>query len=194
MAAHVAEARKDPVVIDCARIAASQWGKMVEQLSAQEGRPVDAHNNKTIALEGIDIFCRAHFCYQNDPTNAELIQTPRRMVKTTRVPREVLEHIMEPFYKALEMNDPAFYRGSFPPAPMFIGDCDEAAAMVCAMAAALEIDPVAFRFGGNDETLHHVWAYVNADGNWYDSDITEPNFRLGDHSPFDHYETYEVPL
>ena len=194
MAEHVAEARKDPVVIDCARIAASQWGKLVERLSAEAGEPVDVHNNKTIALEGIDIFCREYFCYQNDPYNAELIQTPRRMVKATRIPREVLEHLMDPFYKALERDDPTFFRGNYPPVPMFIGDCDESATMVCAMAAALEIAPVAFRFGGNEETLHHVWAYINADGNWWDSDVTEPGFRLGDFSPFDHFETYEIPL
>lgn len=194
MAKYVAEARRDPVVIDAARMAASQWAKIVEQLSQEEGDPVDVHNNKTIALEGIDIWCRSHFVYQNDPAGIELLQTPRRMVRYTRMPREVLAHFMEPFYRALEQENPSFDRARVAPAPVFSGDCDEGATIVCAMAAALDITPVSFAFGGNDETLHHTWARVKADGTWYDSDITEPTFRLGDRSNFDHYEEYEVPL
>lgn len=194
MAKYVAEARRDPVVVDAARMAASQWGRIVAQLSEQEGKPVDVHNNKTIALEGIDIWCRNHFCYQNDPAGIEMLQTPRRMVKSTKLSRDVLEHFMEPFYRALEKEDPKFDRRNLPPAPLFIGDCDEAATMICAMAAAIDITPVAFAFGGDGGTLHHTWAKVNADGEWYDCDVTEPSFRLGDKSRFDHYEEYEVPL
>lgn len=194
MAKYVAEARRDPVVIDAARMAASQWGRLVAQISEQEGRPVDVHNNKTIALEGIDMWCRANFCYQNDPAGIEMLQTPRRMIRYAKAPREILEHFMEPFYRALEQEDPKFDRRTFPPQPLFAGDCDEAATIICAMASAIDITPVAFAFGGDKGTLHHTWAKVYADGEWYDSDVTEPSFRLGDKSRFDHYEEYEVPL
>jgi hypothetical protein len=194
MAKYVAEARRDPVVIDAARQAASRWAKIVQQLSEEEGRPIDVHNNKTIALEGIDIWCRQNFFYQNDPAGIEMLQTPRRMVRSTRVPREILEHFMEPFYSALEQENPNFDRRSIAAQPMFVGDCDEAATIICAMAAAIDITPVAFAFGGDGGTLHHTWAKVQADGEWYDCDITEPSFRLGDKSRFDAYEEYEVPL
>lgn len=194
MAKYVAEARRDPVVIDAARMAASQWAKIVEQLSQEEGNPVDVHNNKTIALEGIDIWCRNHFVYQNDPAGIEMLQTPRRMVKCANMSRDVLAHIMEPFYRALEQEDASFDRNRIKPSQVFSGDCDEAATIICAMAASIDITPVAFAFGGNNESLHHTWARVHADGSWYDSDITEPTFRLGDRSNFDHYEEYEVPL
>ncbi len=194
MAKFVSEARGDAVVIDCARLAASHWGKMVEEMSARAGNPVSAHNSKAIALEGIDIWCREHFRYQNDGTNVEVIQTPNRMTKFTKVPMDILKHFMEPFYRAFEKDDPSFYRHSYDPPPIFIGDCDEAASIVCAMAAALDITPVTFRFGGDGETIHHVWARIHADGEWYDSDITEPDFRLGEASSFATYESYEIPL
>jgi hypothetical protein len=194
MVKYVQDARKDPLVIDTARLAAVHYAKFVEEMSAREGNPISAHNNKTIMLEGIDIWCRHHFCYVNDPPNIEVIQTPRRMVKMTKVAREVLEHIMEPFYAAMEEVDPAFYRGSYSPPPAFIGDCDEPVALMLAMCCCLDITPVRFRFGGNEGTLHHVWGRVFADGNWYDSDLTEPGYKLGDVSTFEAYEEVEVPL
>lgn len=123
MAKYVAEARRDAIVIDAARQAASRWARIVAQLSEEDGHPIDVHNNKTIALEGIDIWCRANFCYQNDPAGIEALQTPRRMIKSTRVAREVIEHFMEPFYQALERENPKFDRRKLPPQPMFAGDC-----------------------------------------------------------------------
>lgn len=194
MSKYVQEARGDAVVIDCARLAASHWAKMVEEMSARQGNPVSTHNSKAIALEGIDLWCRQHFCYQNDGTNVEVIQTPRRMANMTKIPKDVLKHFIEPFYRAFEQSDPSFYRGSYSPPPLFVGDCDEAAIMVCSMAAALDITPVSFRFGGGGGTLHHVWARIFADGEWYDSDVTEPEYKLGQTSQFDHYESYEIPL
>lgn len=194
MAKYVAEARRDPVVIDAARQAASQWAKIVERLSEQEGNPINVHNNKTIALEGIDVWCRNHCVYQSDPAGIELIQPARRMIKTAQLPRAVLEPFMEPFYRALERDDPAFNRASMPPAQVCSTDCDECSILVCSMAAAIDITPVAFAFGGDGGTLHHTWARVMADGVWYDSDITEPSYQLGEKSGFDHEEEYVVPL
>lgn len=194
MVAYVQEARKDPLVIDAARLAAVHFGKFVEEMSAREGKPIIAHNNKTIALEGIDIWCRHHFCYVNDPANVEFMQTPRRMIKQTRVPREVLEHFMEPYYKAMENADASFDRASYSPPPLYIGDCEEAVSLMLGMCAALDITPIKFRFGGTGGTLHHVWGQVQADGEWYDSDLTEPEYRLGDFSDFEHYDELEIPL
>jgi hypothetical protein len=116
------------------------------------------------------------------------------MVRMTRVGKDILKHFIEPFYRAFERTDGSFDRRSYEPPPIFAGDCDEASVAVCSMAAALNISPVAFRFGGTDGTLHHVWARVFADGQWYDSDVTEPDFKLGDVSSFEHYEEYEIPL
>lgn len=194
MIRYVQDARKDALLIDASRLLCSQFGKFVESMSAREGNPISAHNNKTLQLEAIDVWCRDHFCYVNDPPNVEVIQTPRRMWKQTRIPREVLAHIMEPFYKAMEETDPAFSRASYEPAPLFSGDCDEGASMVLSLAACMDVGSLRFRFGGNDGTLHHVWAKVQADGQWYDSDITEPNYKLGEFSKFDAYEEVEIPL
>jgi len=194
MTQYVQDARKDPLVIDAARLCTTLFGDMVEEISGREGRPIRAHNNKIIALEGIDLWCRRHFRYVNDPANVEVMQTQRRMVKQTRVAREVLEHLMEPYYEAMEQADPSFYRGSYVPAPRFIGDCEEAVSLMLGMCAALDITPVRFRFGGNGGTLHHVWGKINADGEWFDSDITEPEYKLGDFSDFEAYEELEVPL
>lgn len=123
MEEYVREGRKDPLIIDTARQAVANWGRFVEEMSARRGEPISAHNNKTLQAEGCDIFCRHYFYYVNDPTNVEVIQTPRRMVKQTKVPREVLAHIMEPFYRAMEEEDPDFDRATYEPPPMYIGDC-----------------------------------------------------------------------
>lgn len=101
---------------------------------------------------------------------------------------------MEPYYQAMERADGSFNRASYSPPPTYIGDCEESVSLMLGMCGALDIAPVKFRFGGNGDTLHHVWGRVLADGNWYDSDITEPGYKLGEYSPFDHYEEYEVPL
>lgn len=194
MAKYVEEGRRDPIVVDAARLMAAHWGKIVQELSAQDGNPVDVHNNKVIQLEAIDVWCRSVACYLNDPTGVELIQTPRRMVKQTRMPREVLSPFLEPFYRALEASNPSFVRASREIPSIATLDCDEGAILVCSLAAALDIGPVAFRFGGSGGTLHHVWAYVQADGQWWNSDITDPTFKLGDFSEFEAYEEYEIPL
>lgn len=194
MVKYVQDGRKDPLLIDTARQIASGYGEFVAEMGRRDGRTIDVHNNKTLYVEGIDLWCREHFTYVNDPPNVEVIQTGRRMLKQTKLPREIIAHIMEPFYKAMEEADPSFNRSSYTPPPRYTGDCDEAAVMFCTLCACLDIAPVQFRFGGNDGTLHHVWSRVQADGNWYDSDLTEPGYRLGDFSQFAAYESVEIPL
>lgn len=194
MVKYVQEARKDPLIIDTSRIVASNFGKFIEEMSSRQGKPVSSHQNKVIQAEGIDLWCRNTFYYVNDPANVEVIQTPRRMVKQTRVAREVIAHIMDPFYRAMELDDPSFYRGTYEPPPLYVGDCDEAVCVFLAMCAALDIQPVKFRFGGTNGQLHHVWGCAMCDGTWYDSDLTEAGYKLGDYSTFQHYEELEVPL
>ena len=193
MQKYVQAARRDHIVIEAAKQMAARWTRMVEKMSAENGDPFSAHDDKLIQLEAIDIWCREYFCYVEDPDGIELIQTPRRMYKQTRVPQEVLEGIMRPFFKAMERADPSFHRGDYPTPPLFIGDCDEAATMVLGLCSALRLGPLAFRFGGNNGMLHHVWAQVYANGEWWDSDVTEPGYELGDFTKFDHYESLEIP-
>ena len=186
---------RDPLIIEAARLIAAHWTKMVEEMSRREGNPISAHDNHVIQLEAIDIWCRHHFCYVNDPDGIEVIQTPRRELKATKVPREVLVHVMEPFYAAMELDNPgAFHRSSYEPPPLYIGDCDEALALELAMCASLGISPVYFRFGGQEDKIHHIWGMVEAGGRKWDVDLTNPEFGLGDYDEFPHYEYLEVEL
>lgn len=194
MIRYVQAARTDPLIVDAARTVGVQYAKYVEELSRREGRPLSAHNNKTLMLEGLDLWCRAHFCYVNDPPGKEIVQTANRMIRKTRVAREVLEYLMEPFYRAMEESVPELMPRDYEPPPVFEGDCDEGCVILCSLCACLDISPVRFAFGGNEGTLHHVWGRVYADGNWYDSDLTEPGYKLGDISAFDNYDEVEIPL
>lgn len=194
MRSYVRAARTDGVVVDCARVVGVGYARMAEELAARRGEYVRAHNNKGLMLEGLDLWCREHFCYVNDPPGKEVLQTPGRMVRFTRVPRDVMRAILEPLYRALEEHDPSLRPRDHEPPPIFYGDCDEAATAFCSLCACLDIGPVQFAFGGDGGTLHHVWSRVFADGEWWDVDLTEPDYRLGDFSKFDHYDEVEIPL
>lgn len=179
-------------------------GRMIEYVRDAATDPVVAANahaacagaeTPSECLKAIDAWCRAHFAYVNDPPNVEVLQTPRRMIKQTRVPPEVLKSIMVPFYDAMASAiDPAQVEEYVPP-PLTTGDCDEGASLFLSNCACVpEIGPLRFRFGGHDDTLHHVWDSVGCEGTFHDSDLTEPDYTLGDFSKFAHYEEVEVPL
>lgn len=123
MRSYVRAARTDGVVVDCARVVGVGYAKMAEELAARRGENVRAHNNKGLMLEGLDLWCREHFCYVNDPPGKEVLQTPGRMVRFTRVPRDVIRHILEPLYRAMEEYDPTLRPRDHEPPPVFIGDC-----------------------------------------------------------------------
>ncbi len=123
MVKYVQEARSDAVIIDTARLAAAHWGKMVEEAAALRGKPMSAHNSKIIQLEGIDIWCRAHFCYLNDGANVEVIQTPSRMARATRVGKDILKEILAPFYAAMEASGAGEAMRGYEPPAIFTGDC-----------------------------------------------------------------------
>lgn len=158
--------------------------------------------------EALDLWCRDHYAYVNDPPNIEVIQTPKRMVKQTMVPREVIKALMAPFYEEFAGANPNFYLEGYVPPPLYIGDCDEAVCCYLGLCVAMpggagepkmgasEDDGVRtyFRFGGNDGTLHHVWGRVRVNGQDIDADHTEPGYKIGDFSRFEAYESAEVPL
>lgn len=184
LAEKVANGRKDPLLVDCARLIGVHYGKMVEHFSALEGRPVSAHNNKTLFLEAFDTWCRAW-----------LSPAPRAASGTTEDPREVIAHIMRPWYEALELDNPAQYkmRPQEPP-PAYVGSPEDATCAVLALSACLDITPVRFAFGMRDGQPERMWGKVKADDKWYDTDVNEPFFVLGNRPEYEKYEEIEVPL
>ena len=180
----VVQGRKDSLVIDCARLVATHYGRLVESLSEIERQPLSAHNNKTLFLEGIDLWCRALFS-----------PAARSGGGRTSDPREVVAHVMEPWYEAMELEDPSRYRlGKRPPPPLYVGSPEEAQTFMLSMCAALDITPIHLRFGLRGGKPERMWGVVQADGKWYDTDISEASFVLGDHPKFPDYQDVEVPL
>lgn len=174
--------RKDEVMIDFARQIGTRFAAMVEHFSSLEGNAVPAHNNKTLFLEGIDIWFRASF-----PLNDGAGQ------KTSNA-REVIVHAMRPWYEAMALDDPSKYRGRLTPPPSYVGDPVDPVALMLGACACLEIQPLQFRFGLEGGVPVHVWARVHADGKWYDADIMDPTSKLGTLPKYDQYEEVEIPL
>lgn len=187
----VADGRKDGLLIDCARLVATHYGKMVEHFSTQEGRPIAAHNNKTLFLEGLDYWCRAIFTGQNGRSG------------TTEDPKEVILAIMEPWYEAMEQDDPAKFKMSRRIAvPAYVGSQQDAIGAELGMLACLDVTPIQLRYGVNgvrigssvSDVQGKVWGRVQADGKWYDTDPMEAGFGLGNFVQHDRYEDVEIPL
>jgi hypothetical protein len=183
MAEKVAKGRKDPLLVDCARVVGVHHAKMVEFFSAAEGRPVPSHNNKTLFLDAIDLWCRRHF------------STYGRSGPRTEDPREVIAHIMQPYYEAMELEDPAEYRmGPQEPPPSYVGSPEDATCTALALCACLDVAPIRFAFGMRDDQPERMWGRVQADRKWYDTDVNEPDFVLGDRPDYSKVEEVEVPL
>lgn len=172
MIRYVQDAASDPVVI-----------KNVERICANDP-------DEMSCVQKIEAWCRSHFLYVNDPINVEFTQTPRRMVKQSRVAPDAILFVISPLLNAMsESLGPDSINGYVPP-EIAIGDCDEAVSYLQGHMAARGIAPLAFDFGGQQETLHHVWGNIAGIA----SDLTEPDYTLGDHSRFDHYDSVEIPL
>lgn len=182
MAEAVQDARKDELLIDFSRLINTHYGKMVEHQSTAEGRPVSAHNNKTVFLEATDLWFRSVFSRGERPPQG---------VKTAR---ELIGHVMRPVYEAMALEDPSRWRGRLQAPPPFSGTYVDALCTELGLCACLEIQPLRFRFGIDKGVVKHVWGRVSADGRWWDTDISEPEFRLGDHMRFEEYDEVEVPL
>jgi hypothetical protein len=185
---------EDPVVRGHTAEICSQAVRSAEM----NGFTMGADQEQETALQAIDAWCRDHFVYVNDPPNVEVLQTPRRMIKATKVPPEVIRSIIDPFYDAMLSVAPANAVEAYEPPGLCAGDCDEGGDLhlaQCANAPCKKpLRPLRFRFGGHDGTLHHVWGYVGCAGKMVDADLTEPGYQLGDYSRFEHYEEVEIPL
>lgn len=193
MTERVMDARTDHVLCDFSRIIGPQYARMVEKISTMEGDRVAAHNNKTLFLEAIDLWGRKRL-------GAE--QQPQPGARKIEDPRDAVVYAMEPWYEALDLDDPSTYKlKRREPPPVYVGDETDAVTLLMGVAACLDITPMRFRFGGRsasvmgkkEEVFQRVWAKIRADGNWYDSDIMTPG-ALGQHPEFDHYEEVEVGL
>lgn len=181
MADVIVQARKDSLLIDFARVLAAHYGKMIEHFSGLEQRPISAHNNKTLFLEGIDIWCRSRFT--------------RAGSQSVTDPREIVAWTMTPYYESMALDDPAAYRGARrgqPPA--YEGNPDDATALMLGLCATLDIAPIRIRLGLVEGKPVRAWGRVHADGKWYDTDINDPALALGEHQEFEDYQELEVPL
>lgn len=192
MANQIKEQYSHPAIIDASRQIATRWGRFVEDTFARRGENISVAGSESVQLEGLFIWCEHHFVYVNDPIDKEVIQSPLREYRQTKLGLDFIEMIMEPFYLALEADDPEFVREDYEPPPLYVGDCDEALVLVLSMAAALGMHPIKFRFGATDGEIHHVWGQVTADGEPYDIDLTVPHYSLGDYGDYDHYEEMEI--
>jgi hypothetical protein len=181
------------------------YGRMIHDTVSMNGDSLSTSDERVLKLQAIDEWCREHFRYVNDPPNIEVIQTPGRMVKQTKVPTNVIRYIMAPFYDAFVAANPSFHVESYEPPPTYVGDCDEGVVEMQGLCACTfkgktslngpsDNARLFFQFGGNEGTLHHVWAKVLIDGTEYHADHTEPGYKLGDHSKFDAYEDVEVAV
>lgn len=182
----VEETRKDALSIDFARLIGTNFAKMVEHFSKVEGRPVAGHNNKTLFLEAIDIWCRRKLGCGGAAAPGQ---------PWTEDPKDVVRAVMRPWYEAMDLDDPSRYRMTQQSvSPAYVGRHEDATAYLLGLCSCLEVGPVVFRFGKTDGVYEHVWAKVMADRKWYESDLSNPQFKLGDHYEFQGYEEVEVPL
>jgi hypothetical protein len=179
----VRDARKDHLMIDFARQIGTRYADMVEHFSAKDGNFQSGHNNKTLYAEAIHLWFRAHFSEGADLRG-----------DTTRDAREVIAHVMTPWYEAMSLDDPSRYRARLTPPPIFNGDYPDAVALELGACACLEVYPLQFRFGMENDVPVHVWGRVYAGGQWHDTDISQPGFQLGDSLKFEWVDYVEVPL
>lgn len=203
MGQYVTDAARDPVVQRQAQEIQATYGRMVRDYVSM-GRTLSQTDDKAIQLQAIDDWCREHAVYVNDPPNVEVIQTPRRMVKQTKVPARLIQYLMTPFYDAFAEASLGHLLEDYVPRKTYIGDCDELVTCMQGLAVCTFLDRKPkmgaqeksarffFQFGGNEGTLHHVWAKTVLDGVDYHADHTEPGFTLGDHSKFEAYEDVEI--
>lgn len=196
MIRYVQGAARDPFMVAHTRQVCLEFGDMLNQAAKMNGASTEGMAPELMSAGAIDAWCRAHFCYVNDPPNVEVLQTPQRMIKQTQIPTTVVRDIIQPFYQAMATVVSPDQVEAYEPPGVCAGDCDEGGILFMSMCASAPADlkPLRFRFGGHDETLHHVWNRVKSGSEWIDSDLTEEGYNLGDYSKFEHYEEVEIPL
>jgi hypothetical protein len=185
--AYIYEAKKDPLVLATAqKIAELSMGT-----ARQVGRKLAKESLDVIQLRGIDAWCRARYQYVANPVGIEIIKTPARVLRELDIPEEIALAMWEPirnsFCKVTGQNPKKLTL----PTPKFTGTSAVATCLVLSLAAAIGISPIRMRFGGIDDSVHHVWANVYAGGRFYDVDIAESEFdKTG---TFQTYQLLDVP-
>jgi hypothetical protein len=170
----IQEAKKDTLVITTARKIAAL---------ATTGRKIRTDAERRLyTLRGIHAWCKRNFKYVDDPAHIELIQTPNRMLRELKIPPQLHMAMWKPIAKDMG--------GKLPP-PVIVGDSDEAATLVLALAAAVGFDALSIRFGGTDHTIHYAWGGVRLDGKLYQIDALHERFNRH-HTTFQ--DEMEIPL
>lgn len=177
------DCRKDEVMIDFARQTLPRFAEMVSHISNLEGNPVSAHNNKTSFLEGADVWFRRTFA--SPPVGGEA---------RTSSARDIIVHVMRPWYEAMELDDPSKWNGRMSAPPAYDGDPSDAVAIMLGACACLEIQPLQFAFGMEKDVPVYVWARAQADSRWYDCDIMNASAQIGQRPQFDKIEEVDIPL
>lgn len=136
----------------------------------------------------------------------EVIQTPQRMARNFRRPRELVTAILGPLAGQVLESTGGDVSFQVPRQPLnrISGDCDEAATLVAAVSA-LGIE-TCFRLGGHVEretgqpNYHHVWACAFIEGLpnpntgtfWWDLDATIRPYKAGQFAPFEAYSKWPI--
>ena len=181
----VLEGRRDELIVECSRLICGHFGRMAEHFSRKERRPVTAHNNRLLFMEAVDIFCRTHLSGMSGAAWGP----------PTEDPKDIVAHIMTPYFEAMELEDPAQYRmGKQDAIPVYKGNDADATALMLALCAAIDVTPIRLRYGIEDGEPKRVWGQVYIDGTWYDSDVMKPDLRLGEHDKFEDYQEVDIPL
>lgn len=188
MVKFIQEGRKDPLVIETARKVA----ELAADASRQIGRDVTVEKRPLIQLEALHAWCRDNFVYMADPVAVELIQTAPRQLRRLEFPEELTSGFWTPIQKLAAAKARVDVGTLTMPKPKMVGDSDEAVIISLALAAALGIEPLKMRLGGQNKAIHYVWGAAYADGKWRDFDILHEKFD--EQAPIELLDEMEVPL
>lgn len=168
------------------------------QAAEDLGYEVNDDNRALVHLEGIWLYLCDAFVFHPDPTDIEWVRHPRYQIRLKRMPAELLDPIWIPIRDGM-----ARARGVKPGngrmVPKMHGDCEEATAVCLSLAVALDIvspdGTVREEFGGDKESLHHIWGSCWACGDWYHMDVTQPRrLAFGEHLEFKSRDHVELPV
>lgn len=184
---YIVDARKDPLIITTAQ----KIAELSLRTARQAGRKLAKEPPDLIQLRGIHAWCRANFEHVSNPNGVEVIKTPARMLRELNIPEEITRALWEPIrdgFSHASGKDPKKFKL---PVPKITGSSAVAVCLVLSLAGAIGLSPLRMRFGGDQDTLHHVWANIFAGGRFHDVDITLPEF--GKCGTFETCQLVELP-
>lgn len=94
---YIQDGHKDPTVIGTAQKIAELAAGTARQL----GRKITPENSDLAWLEGIHAWCHDRFELVSNPTNAELLKTPGRMLRELEIPEAISMAMWEPIRDAM---------------------------------------------------------------------------------------------